>query len=127
MEKGLISFVILVYKNFDGICDTLQSVFEQDYPKIEIILSDDCSLNYEEEIGKIREYIDQNRTENIVRVVYNHLEENQGTVRNANSAYRLVRGEYVKVLGAEDTLSHPGVLRRYAEFLEKSGSLLCFA
>ena len=127
MEKGLISFVILVYKNFDGICDTLQSVFEQDYPKIEIILSDDCSPNYGEEIGKIREYIDQNRTENIVRVVYNHLEENQGTVRNANSAYRLVRGEYVKVLGAEDTLSHPGVLRRYVEFLEESGCLICFA
>ena len=127
MEKGLISFIIPVYKNFDGICDTLQSVFEQDYPKIEIILSDDCSPNYEEEIGKVREYIDQNRTDNIVRVVYNHLEENRGTVRNANSAYRLAQGEYIKDLSAEDTLSHPGALRRYVEFLEESGCLICFA
>ena len=32
MTKDLISFVIMTYKNFDGIYDTLDSVFRQDYP-----------------------------------------------------------------------------------------------
>lgn len=126
-EKGLISFIILVYRHFEGITTTLQSVFEQDYPRIEIIISDDASANYNEEIGKIKAFVDEHRTENIVRVVYNHLEENQGTVRNANSALRLARGEYIKNLGAEDTLTHPGALSRYVDFIEESGCLLCFS
>ena len=43
MQKGLISFVIPIYRNFEGVYDTLKSVFVQDYPNIEIILSDDGS------------------------------------------------------------------------------------
>lgn len=126
-EKGLISFILLTYRSFDGVTETLQSVFDQDYPKIEIILSDDGSDGYEEEIGKVKAYVDAHRTANIVRVVYNRLEENQGTVRNANSALRLARGEYIKELGAEDTLAHPGALSRYVAFLEESGCLICFS
>ena len=126
-QKPLISFIILVYRHFDGITRTLQSVFEQDYPQIEIIISDDGSNNYEEEIAAVKAYVDAHRTENIIRVVYNHLEENQGTVRNANSALRLAKGKYIKNLGADDTLATPGALRRYVDFLEGSGSLICFS
>ena len=125
--RGLISFVILVYRNYDGITRTLQSVFDQDYPRIEIIISDDASPNYEEEIGRVRQYVREHQTDNIVRVVYNHLEENRGTVQNANSAYRLAQGRYIKTLGADDTLASAGALGRYAEFLESSGCLICFS
>lgn len=127
MEKGLISFIIPVYRNYEGIFRTLQSVFDQDYPKIEIIISDDCSPNYEEEIAKVKQYIAEHQTENIVRIVYNHLEENQGTVRNANSAYRLAKGEYIKDLSADDVLASADTLSRYVQFLESGGFLICFA
>ena len=127
LQERLISFIILVYRHFDGITRTLQSVFEQDYPQIEIIISDDGSDNYEEEIKSIKAYVDAHRTENIIRVVYNHLEENQGTVRNANSALQLAQGRYIKNLGADDTLAYPGALSRYVDFLEKSGCLICFS
>ena len=127
MEQGLISFIILAYRNIEGIIPTVRSVFEQDYPNIEIIISDDCSPNYEEDIVKVRDFIDKNRTENIRRVVYHHFEENQGTVKNANNAYRLAQGMYIKDLGAEDTLAGPDVLSRYVRFLEESGKEICFA
>ena len=126
-DPGLISFIILVYRNYEGISRTLQSVFDQDYPRIEIIISDDCSPNYEEEIGPVREYIREHRTANIERVEYNRLEENQGTVRNANSAIRLARGKYIKNLGADDELASPDALSRYVRFLEDSGKLICFS
>ena len=126
-DKGLISFIILIYRRFEGITETLQSIFDQDYPHIEIILSDDGSDQYESEIGKIRDYVEAHRTGNILRVVYNHLDQNQGTVRNINSALRLAEGRYVKMLGAEDTLVHSGVLSRYVDFLENSGCLICFS
>lgn len=126
-ESGLISFIILVYRNYEGITRTLQSVFDQDYPKIEIIISDDCSPNYEEEIAKTKAYIREHQTANIIRVVYNHLETNQGTVRNANSALHEVKGEYIKYLGADDELASPDALSRYVRFLESNDCLICFS
>ena len=126
-KKGLVSFILLTYRSFTGVEETLQSVFDQDYPRIEIILSDDGSDEYEAEIGKIKAYVEEHRTENVTRVVYNHLEVNRGTVRNINSALRLAEGKYIKMLGAEDTLAHPGALSRYADFLEESGCLICFS
>lgn len=127
MEKGLISFIIPVYRAFDGVYRTIQSVFDQDYPRIEIIITDDGSPNYEVEIAKVRRFVDEHRSDNIVRVLYNHLEENQGTVKNVNSAYRLAEGEYIKDLSAEDTLACPDALSRYVDFLESGGYLICFS
>ena len=79
MQKGLISFVIPIYRNFEGVYDTLKSVFVQDYPNIEIILSDDGSPNYEDEIPRLRAFAESHRTPSIERIVYHHLPENQGT------------------------------------------------
>ena len=126
MRKGLISFVIPIYRNFEGVYDTLKSLFEQDYPSIELILSDDGSPNYEQELPGLQAYIEAHRTENIIRVVYHHLPVNQGTVCNANEAYRLAEGEYIKDLSPEDILACPDALTRYVRFLEESGRLICF-
>ena len=102
MTKDLISFIILTYRNFDGIYDTLDSVFKQDYPMIEIIISDDASPNASEELPKIREYIDLHKGDNITNVIINAIKENGGTVKNMNQALKLANGEYIKDLGAED-------------------------
>ena len=32
MEKGLISFILPCYRNLDGVYETLESVFMQDWP-----------------------------------------------------------------------------------------------
>lgn len=127
MDNGLISFIILLYRNYKGIYYTLQSIFDQDYPYIEIIISDDHSPNFEEEIINVKQYIQKNKPNNIIRVIYNHLDHNEGTVKNANKAIRLARGKYIKALGADDTLSSPGALSRYVECLESSGCLICFS
>ena len=126
MQKGLISFIIPIYRNFEGVYDTLQSVFEQDYPRIEIILSDDGSPNYESEIPRLKAYAEAHRTGAIERIIYHHLPENQGTVKNANEAYHLAEGEYIKDLSPEDTLVGSDALTKYVQFLESSGKLICF-
>lgn len=126
MQKGLISFVIPIYRNFEGVYDTLKSVFVQDYPNIEIILSDDGSPNYEDEIPRLRAFAESHRTPSIERIVYHHLPENQGTVRNANEAYHLAQGEYIKDLSPEDILVGTDALTKYVRFLESSGKLICF-
>ncbi len=126
MQHGTISFVIPVYRNFDGIYPTLDSLFLQDYPSIELIISDDGSPNYDAELPRLTSYIETHRTPNIVRVLFNHLPENQGTVCNANQAYQLATGTYIKDLSPEDTLAAPDALSRYVSFLNQSGCLICF-
>lgn len=125
MTKDLISFIILTYRNFDGIYDTLDSIFKQDYPMIEIIISDDASPNASEELPKIREYIDLHKGDNITNVIINAIKENGGTVKNMNQALKLANGEYIKDLGAEDELNTIDALTKYKEFLDESGCYVC--
>ena len=127
MEKGLISFVLPCYRNMNGVFETLESVFVQDWPKIEIVITDDGSPEWEAALSGIQAFVEEHRRENILRVVYHHLPENRGTVENANAGYHLAEGEYIKDLAPEDVLARPDALRRYVEFLEESGCLICFS
>ena len=126
-EKGLLTFYILTYRNFDGIFETLDSLFRQDYPRIELIISDDGSLNYEEHIGAIKEYVEKHRSKNIVDVIYNQILPNKGTVNHANEVIGMAHGEYLKGLGADDELSCNDALSRYVSFLENSEYDICFS
>lgn len=125
MTKNLVSFIILTYKNYDGIYDTLNSVFIQDYPYIEIVISDDGSPNADIELPKIEKYINDNKSDNIVNVIINKMRKNVGTVKNINAALKLSNGEYIKDLGAEDTLNCSDALSRYKDFIDESGCLIC--
>ena len=127
MQSGLISFVITIYRRFEGVYETLESVFSQDYPAIEVILSDDGSPGWEAEEKKLRAFAEKRRGKNITRIVYRHLAENQGTVKNSAEAYRIAEGEYIKDLAPEDVLSGPHALSRYRELLDESGCLIGFA
>ena len=127
MKTGLISFVILTYKNFSGIYDTLDSLFMQDYPDIEIVISDDCSPDAQMELDRVEKYIDTHKGPNISNVIIRRGEVNLGTVRNINAAIKLCNGEYIKDFGAEDMLANEHVLSRYREFLDASGCLICCA
>ena len=39
----LVSVVVLAYRSADTIIETLESIKKQTYPKIELIVTDDCS------------------------------------------------------------------------------------
>ncbi len=127
MAEELLSFAILTYKNFDGIIDTLDSLFSQDYPRIELIISDDGSPNYYEEIENVKEYINCNKTSNIENVIYSHLEINQGTVKNLNNSIEKCNGKYYKLLGGGDVLASTDALSKYVSFLEGNDVRIVFS
>ena len=122
----LASILILSYNSLDGVYDTLDSGFRQDYPDIEIVIGDDASRDYGEKQPALAAYIGAHRGPNIREVVWVPHAQNGGTVKNSNDAVRASHGEYLLALASEDTLAHEAALRHMIEFLEKSGENVCF-
>ena len=127
MDNKIFSICILTYKNFEGIYNTLDSLFEQDYDQIELMIADDGSPNYYDEMIPIKKYIEENKTDNIVSVQYIHLDVNQGTVKNCNHALTKMKGEYIKLFGGGDVFSSSTAISRYVEFLDQSEYNIVFA
>lgn len=126
-QEELVSVCILTYRNFEGIFDTLASLFEQNYPYIELIISDDNSPNYEDNISYIQKYINERKGENIKGVIYNQMPCNVGTVKHMNTVLKLANGVYIKSLGGGDYFSSPDSISQYVSFLEEKNYEICFA
>lgn len=125
--KEMVSVIILSYKNIEGIYETLESVLSQKYDNIEIVISDDGTPDFAENISKIENYIESNKRDNIKNTVINAIELNGGTVKNINSAIKRTKGRYIKVLSAEDRLSSDDALDKYVEYMENSDVYIAFA
>lgn len=116
MEKPLVSIIIPCYKNLDKVYSTLDSIFRQKYPEIEIVLNDDGTPDYDKYDSRLREYTEKNRKENIKNIVINHLEKNVGTSKNCNHGIFLANGEYVKILSPEDELYDENVIDKCVDY-----------
>lgn len=126
-SSNLCSVVILSYRNLDGIYDTLDSIFIQTYPAIEVVISDDGTSEFETEKNRLEQHINDNARDNITNVVIRHASQNQGTVKNINEGIMASAGIYVKVLAAEDCLAREDALSEYVSFLDEHECEICFA
>ena len=73
----LVSVILLSYNSADQLPRALGSVFAQDYPRLEIIVTDDGSEEFSEE--EVREYIETHKTPNIERYCVISSPENTGS------------------------------------------------
>ena len=58
-DNKMVSIILLSYKNLDGVYETLDSIFIQNYPELEIIISDDGTPGFDDEGEKTLEEIGQ--------------------------------------------------------------------
>lgn len=99
-ENIAVTVIVLTYNNYAGICDTVHSILMQDYPEIEIIISDDGTPNGSvEQIWKV---IGNLTEENKQRINIIYQTENLGTVAHANKVASISRGMYIKFLPPGD-------------------------
>lgn len=124
MNGKLVSTITTVYQRHDGIYDTLDSIFSQDYPNIQIVISDDGSDNWDDAVIRIEEYINRHKGENIKSYKLLHLPYNQGTVKNVNNALKAADGDYIKPIGCGDKLADGSVLTNCVEEIGRSNSLV---
>lgn len=118
MKNKLVSIIVLSYNNLDYIKENLDTIIEQDYNNIEVIIADDCSRNFNTEIYK--EYIKKRNKGNIRYVNIYSNKENLGTVKNINNAIKLAKGEYIKLIAADDAFYCNNTISTLIEFLQNS-------
>ena len=98
-EKPLVSVITPAYYS-RFFKETVDSLLSQDYPHIQYIISDDGTVSFDCDYWK--SYIQENNRGNIDDLIVISLDKHVGTVRNYNSALRLVNGEYIFPLASDD-------------------------
>ena len=113
MSPPKVSVCIDVY-NYAGFLPTaIESVLEQTFTDLELIIVDDCSTDASYTIAQ--NYAAQDRR---LRVARNAA--NLGMVRNRNACLALCRSDYVKFVHADDFLCSPEALKRMVERMERN-------
>jgi glycosyltransferase involved in cell wall biosynthesis len=107
----LVSVIIPAYNAKEFICDTLDSVMRQTYPRIEIIVVDDGSQDETAEI--VQSYCDRVPFISLIR------QANAGVAAARNRAIEAARGEYVAPIDADDVWV-PQKLEKQVECLVRS-------
>jgi len=96
----LISLAVFSYRNTHYLYDCLDSVLEQTYDNIELIISNDCSDCFD--IEAVRCYVEKNAKSNIKNVIINKNERNLGTVKHHNVVLDFCNGDYFTSISADD-------------------------
>lgn len=100
-EYPLVSVGVVTYNSSSYVIETLESIKNQTYPSLELIISDDCSTD--DTLSLCEEWLLQNKT----RFVYSQIikvDSNTGTSGNCNRAISACRGEYIKLIAGDDIL-----------------------
>ncbi len=113
----LVSIVVPVFNGEKYLRQSLDSIVNQTYPHVEILVMDDASTDSTPEI--ITSYGD--------RVKYYRQAQNKRQYQNVNEALTMVNGEYIAIYHADDVYE-PTIVEREVEFFEKHpevGAVFC--
>lgn len=96
-ENPLVTIICLCYNHQDYVIESLNSVINQEYKNIELIIVDDCSPDNSKSV--IKEWI-----LNYPEIVFIANEINLGNTKSFNKALKIAKGNYIMDLAADDVL-----------------------
>jgi glycosyltransferase involved in cell wall biosynthesis len=99
--SSLVSVIISTYNSSRFIIETLESVAKQTWKELELIITDDCSAD--DTVDICNKWLNQNE-QKFIRTKILKAERNTGVSANANRGLSAAGGEWIKFLGADDTL-----------------------
>ena len=114
-ELPLVSVCVITYNSSATVLETLESVLEQTYPRLELIVSDDCSKDDTVSICSSWLKLHKDRFERVDILVR---ESNGGVAVNLNMAIRATEGEWVKTIAGDDLLM-PDCIKDNIDFVSK--------
>ena len=111
-----VSVIVVTYNSSKTVVETLDSIANQTYPNLELVVSDDCSTDNTVEI--CREWIEAHK-ERFVRTELLTVEKNTGVSANMNRAERACKGKWVKPIAGDDMLL-PDCIETYLNYVERN-------
>lgn len=108
-NNPLVSIAVITYNSSEYILDGLESVKNQTYKNIELIISDDCSTD--DTVKICREWLDRNN-DRFVRTELISVAKNTGVAANGNRAADKCQGEWIKFLSGDDQFI-PETIEKY--------------
>jgi glycosyltransferase involved in cell wall biosynthesis len=118
-----VSVIIPTYNNHKTLQETLDSILQQDYRPLEIIIVDDASDD--ESFAFAKAYSQQNLQPHINFIVQQNL-FNMGAGVTRNKALELATGRYIAFLDADD-LWKSNKLTTQIKALKSSGRSVCYS
>ncbi|WP_122640357.1 glycosyltransferase [Romboutsia sp. Marseille-P6047] len=117
----LFTVIIYAYNNLQYLKECVDSVLEQDYSNIELLITDDSSKDFN--INLINKYINDNKRINISKVTINRNEKNLGIIKNLNKAISISSGKYMMNLACDDKLHDNTVITSVVNCFNKTNAL----
>jgi len=112
-QQPLVSVIIPAYNNAEYLGDAIESVLQQTYSNLELIIVNDASPD--DTVRVIRGYDDS-------RIRYIVHEHNKGLSAARNTGIQAAMGEFIALLDGDDYF-HPEKLRLHMEFMEKNSDI----
>ncbi len=101
-----VSVIVVTYNSSPFVVETLESIASQTWEDIELIITDDCSVDNTVEV--CRNWL-SNQSKRFIRSEILLFEKNTGVSANVNRGLLSARGDWVKFIGGDDTLK-PGCI-----------------
>jgi len=91
------------------VIETLESVKNQSYPNIEILIADDCSTD--DSVNVIKNWIAKNEISHFLQN-----SSNQGNTKTFNQLFKLAKGDYIVDLACDDVLMKDCIEKQVNQF-----------
>ncbi len=123
LQENLVSVVIPAYNQPDYLRRALQSVVEQDYRPIEVIVSDDCSPTLLEPV--VNEF--SGVQGELFRIRYSRFPQNRGFVENFRSGVGQAQGKYLVPLPHDNRFIDRGFFAESVKIMRRQDDChLCY-
>jgi glycosyltransferase involved in cell wall biosynthesis len=96
MTQPLVSVIAICYNHQDFLKECLESIRQQTYPYIQLIILDDCSTD--SSVSLIQQWM----REHASQAVFIPHQKNQGICRTLNEGLKWVQGKYVSIISTDD-------------------------
>lgn len=101
MLEKKIAVIIITYNSEKWILETLESVKNQTYNNIELIISDDCSMD--KTVCLAQKWCNKNK-ERFTRIKILTNNKNEGVTKNVNRGIKASSAKWIKLLAGDDIL-----------------------
>lgn len=115
-NQPLVSVCVITYNSAKYILETLNSIEQQTYKNIELIISDDCSNDNTVDI--CQEWLDSHK-ERFIKTRILRPDKNTGISANCNRAYKAASGIWIKGIAGDDYL-YPNAIETYINFINNA-------